>query len=505
MNVEQYLSRPLRDLHAWKEMADGEVGVNVAALPDGVLHTTPYPHQIRCLMACLFAGKILLLLNPGTGKTKIALDTLAYKIAKGDVSKRALIVVPSPANVAAWQAEIETHQPALSYGELPLTHSLPAGRVTIATYARLTRMLCQIPKRKRGKWKVDIDRIDSFAAHYDFVVFDESTFIKNQQSLVTRIAAGISWRVPIVIGMTGTPFGLDPTDLFSQFLVVDGGEALGKSVTMFRAAFAREQKDYFKGQVYRVNATRDDDLRRAMRHSSIYYSLDECVSLPPLTHIRRDIDISDEARERYNDLKEQCREVMDGEGNPKDVAGAFIRMCQIATGFYVETDDETGAREETDFASNPKMDALRELLEEIPRENKVVIFHWFVRSGKAITNMLKSMGLNHRWLYSGTDNASAAYDEFRNNPDVRVFVVNPKSGGYGLNLQVANYAIFYESPVSPIDREQAVDRVYRTGQEKPVFIYDIVAKRTVEPHILSLVRDGKNALTAVLNGAKGIM
>lgn len=503
MNVTEYLDRDLRDMHGYKTMSNNDVDAVIDSMGN-VINTVPYPHQARCFVAGLNVDKFLLLLNPGTGKTKIALDIFSARHAMKQSTRRMLIVVPSPANVAAWAAEIETHQPWMTCGELPLEHKIPKGVATIATYSRLTRMLCQIPKRKKGKWKVDVDRIDSFAKHYDFVVFDESTFIKNQQSLTTRIAAGISWRVPYAIGMTGTPFGLDPSDLFSQFLVVDGGEALGKSVIMFRAAFAREQRDYFKGQVYRVNAARDDDLRRAMRHSSIYYSLDECVSLPPLNHNRREIVISDEAREMYDDLKEECRDAMDG-GTPKDVAGAFIRMCQIATGFYVETDDETGAREQIDFASNPKMDALRELLEEIPRENKVVIFHWFVRSGKAITSMLKTMGLNHRWLYSGTDNAAVAYDEFRNNPDVRVFVVNPKSGGYGLNLQVANYAIFYESPVSPIDREQAVDRVYRTGQEKPVFIYDIVAKRTVEPHILSLVRDGKNALTAVLNGAKGIM
>lgn len=501
--LNAYLSRELRDLHAYKDLTDDVVDKFIDDA-SAIFHTAPFKHQSRCMLAALSASKIMLLLSPGSGKTKIALDALAYRIAAGQVSKRALIVVPSPANVAAWQAEIEAHQPFTS-AELPLDHTIPASRITIATYTRLTRLLCIIPERKKGKWKVDLDRIDAFAANYDFIVFDESTFIKNPQSLVTRIAAGLSWRVPFVIGMTGTPFGLDPSDLFGQFLVVDGGEALGKSVTMFRAAFAREQTDYFKGRIYRINTARDDDLRRAMRHSSIHYSLDECVSLPPITHIKREVVISDEARESYNDLKELCREVMNGDGDPKEVAGVFIRLCQIATGFLVEMDDETGERLETDFDVNPKMDALRELLDEIPAENKVVIFHWFVKSGKRITDMLKSMGMQHRWLYSGTDNAAEAYDEFRNNTDVRVFVVNPKSGGYGLNLQVANYAIFYESPVSPIDREQAVDRVYRTGQEKPVFIYDIVSKRTVEEHILSLVKEGKNALTAVLGGAKGIV
>jgi len=505
MNVTEYLARDLRDLHALKELSDTGVGDVVAKLPDGICKTTPYPHQTRCLLASIAVRKMLLLLHPGTGKTKIALDSLAYRIASGDVTKRALVVVPSTSNIAAWRAEIETHQPGLSCGELPLTHSIPAGRVTLATYTRLTRMLCDIPKRKKGKWKVDIDRIESFAKHYDFVVLDESTFVKNQKSLVTRIAAGIAWRTPFVLGMTGTPFGLDPCDLFGQFLVVDGGVAFGKSITTFRAAFTREQSNYFKGRIYRMNPARESDMRRAMRHSSIHYSLDECVSLPPITNITREVRLSDAARETYNDLRDECREAMSGDGDPKDVAGAFVRMCQIATGFYVETDEESGVREEIDFDENPKMDALSALVDEIPADSKVVIFHWFIRSGNRIAGMLDEKGIKYRRLYSGTDDAAAAYNDFRNDPDVRVFVVNPKSGGYGLNLQVANYAVFYESPVSPIEREQAVDRVYRTGQSKPVFVYDIVAKRTVEEHILRLVREGKNALTAVLSGSKGIV
>lgn len=508
--VTEYLSRELRDLHAHKSMADDVVDKFVDDA-SAVFQTEPFKHQSRCMLAMLNVPKILLLLSPGSGKTKIVLDTLAYRIANGDVTKRALVVVPSPSNIAAWQAEIETHQKSLTCGILPLTHNIPAGRVILTTYSRLTRLLCVIPPRGKGKrkakWRVDVNRIEAFAAHFDFVVFDESTFIKNQQSLVTRIAAGLSWRAPYSAGLTGTPFGLDPCDLFGQFLVVDGGAAFGKSITMFRAAFTREQDNYFKGKIYRMDPAREDDMRRAMRHSSIHYSLDECVSLPPITNITREVRISDAAREDYNDLRDECRAAMseDDEGDPKDVAGAFIRMCQIATGFRVDTDEETGEREEIDYDENPKMDALHGLVDEIPVDSKLVIFHWFIRSGNRIAKMLDGMGIQYRRLYSGTDDAAAAYDDFRNDPDVRVFVVNPKSGGYGLNLQVANYAIFYESPVSPIEREQAVDRVYRTGQDKPVFIYDIVARRTVEYHILQLVREGKNALTAVLNGAKGIV
>ncbi len=91
-------------------------------------------------------------------------------------------------------------------------------------------------------------------------------------------------------------------------------------------------------------------------------------------------------------------------------------------------------------------------------------------------------------------------------PDCRILVANSVSGGTGLNLQIANYVIFYESPVSPIHRLQAEWRCYRAGQTKAVFIYDLVVAESVDEKILEFIKEGKNLLSTLCSPEnKGVL
>ena len=83
-------------------------------------------------------------------------------------------------------------------------------------------------------------------------------------------------------------------------------------------------------------------------------------------------------------------------------------------------------------------------------------------------------------------------------------VVNISSGGEGLNLQVANYCIFVVTTERPDTRRQALKRTHRTGQEKHVFLYDLVMKNTVELKILQFLEEGKNLFSALVEGTESL-
>jgi len=480
----------------WKGVDNSVVEAGLAAV-NPTFTTAPYAHQKAGFLAGMQFPRMMFLMEMGSGKTKIVLDLLSHQIATGALERRSLILVPNDANVASWQREVAVHTPHLTCAKQSLDKVIPAARLVICTYPRLTALLTnrrQVGKSTKRKRVIDRERVERFAAQFDAVVFDESTAIQNSNSLITKLSVAISWRCKTAYGLTGTPFGRDPQALFSQFLAVDEGETFGRSITRFREEYFRQVNRFWGGFEWRLRAGAKAELRERIRHRSLHYDLDECVTLPDLVESRITVRMSDEAAEKYYDLRELLSErAQEGE----DARVGFIRMRQIATGLLVE-ESEFGERVEKPFDSNPKLDALQQLMEEIPPDKKVVIFHEFNYSGHAIAEVAKKFGGVAR-LYGGTDDKEAELAKFVDG-DCRTIVCNSKSGAMGLNLQVANYMIFYECPVSPIVREQAKARCRRTGQTSTVVCYDICAENTVEEKILRWVEEGKDLLQAVVAG-----
>ncbi len=500
--ISQFLERPLDDLHRYKELTVEELDRRIDK-SGHVEVTSMHAHQKACFAAGTIHPRMLLFMAMGGGKTKVTLDLLSWRRQQGTVTKRALVLVPNDSNCGTWIAEAAIHQPSLTVARLPLEKVIPAGDVIVSTYARLVRLLTDRTHTAggKGKWRINKERLNSFADNFDSIVADECSALANPSSLTSLICTRISWLCHFALGLTGTPFGRDPQALYSQFLAIDGGDSLGRNIGIFRAAFFTAKRDFWKGVVYTLKQSRQDDLRRHLRHRSIHYSIDECaVSMPESTETLVLADMSPAARAIYEDRREEVREASI---NGEVLAAGFIRMRQLATGFAV-VEDEDGNRVEVDFPTKPKLEALEAHVTGVPEECKLVIFYEFTRSGRAICEMLDRIGVGHLWLWSGTKDKAGVEGQFRNDDKVRALVVNSKSGGFGLNLQVANYCFLYESPVSPIVREQAKTRVLRQGQKRPVFFYDIAARGTVEERILEYVREGKDLLEAVLQGRERI-
>jgi non-specific serine/threonine protein kinase len=84
-------------------------------------------------------------------------------------------------------------------------------------------------------------------------------------------------------------------------------------------------------------------------------------------------------------------------------------------------------------------------------------------------------------------------DQFQNDTDIPFFLISLKAGGVGLNLTAADYVIHIDPWWNPAVEIQATDRTHRIGQEKPVFVYKLITRDSVEEKIL-LLQDRKKAL-----------
>jgi SNF2 family DNA or RNA helicase len=499
--IKGYLNRELRNLNEMKEWSPAKVERKLAALqPQPVFVTQPRLHQKVCFLLLANDPQTLQLLGMGLGKTKLVLDVFRWYKSAGKM-KRLLVLVPNVVNLESWRNEIALHAPDLSavYVEGPRSNRQEAlyceeSDLCVTTYAGLNSLLCD---RVRKKMQPNYRVIQEVQKLFGGVVLDEITGIMNHRSLSFRIVSRLSSKWLLRVGLTGTPLGRDPMVLWSQFFAVDRGEALGKTIGMFREAFFTHKPGYWGGTEYEFQHRMTGTLRRMMAHSAISYSSQECIDLPPKVAIKAPVVMSEEAWAYYHAVLDQARE-RDVE-SVIDIENVFIRLRQITSGF-VSIDGKPSPLKE-----NPKLDALMELVEELPVDDKLVVFNEFVASGDFISAALKERGIKHARLYSGTRDKRAELRRFLDDPQCRVFVVNSRSGAMGLNLQVAHYVAVYESPVSPIVRQQAEARCLRQGQKETVFIYDLLCRGTVDSKILGFLAEGRDLFRALVEGGLRVL
>ena len=241
----------------------------------------------------------------------------------------------------------------------------------------------------------------------------------------------------------------------------------------------------------------EPDLAEMMAHRSISYAESECQSLPKVTRIREEINLPEDAKAYYEKAVQAIRLA---QGDRAKIRNLFLRMRQLSSGFLGYTDDETGEKAQLTFLANPKLDHLIELIQSVPLDRKGVIFHDFTYSGKIIDQALTKLKIQHGWLWGGTKNSKEVQDRFDDDPKMRFLIVNSKLGSMALNLQVANYCFYFESPISVIDREQSEKRCFREGQTRKGFIIDLVAKGTMDQRILDFHKQGEDVMKALLRG-----
>lgn len=505
--IRSFLARPLDDwrrVKQWPEAKLDRMLSQMEPLPE--FHTAPRDYQKAVFLLCTKHPGFMLLLDMGLGKTKVALDTFAWRHAAGQV-RRLLVLVPNSTNTDDWREQVKVHTPQFACealndqvsGQERRNMVYEGGEIVVMTYAALLHMVCGRQAKKNGKgneMKLDKKLVAQFGAEFQMIVADESTFIRNHQSTFYKACKALTKYAPYRLAMTGTPIGKDPQAFWSQFNFVDNGEALGQTLGIFRAAYFTEKQKYFGGFAYTLDARRLPDLKRATHHRSIRYAADECLSLPPLTMKTVRVDLPSETLAYYTRLLEDLKEA---KGNFQLVEGVYHRMRQLAGGFLPFT-DATGARHDIVFAENPKVAAAVDIALQVPGSAKCILFYHYQKTGEFVCAALKAAKLKHVQISGTVSGKSAALERFKEDPSCRFLVLNNSSGAFGLNLQCATYMMFLELPDDPIVRNQALRRAHRGGQEKPCFCFDILCKRSVDERIFASLEAGKSLFDTLVEG-----
>ncbi len=500
-----YLDRQLQEFTWIKKATDRDLDKAIRLLhPRPKFVGIPWTHQKACFYLGVTQEQFLFFCDMGLGKTRIIIDILSHW-KKASKLKATLILVPNVVNIESWVTEFK------KYGKTLVVVSLTGDKQTreaglldwgdayIINYAGLVALVTEIVKKgkgKKGKREVQKGVLKKFKNKFNAIVLDESQLIKNRASLTYKICSAIAGSCDYRYALTGTPFGRDPIDLWAQFYAIDRGETLGRTIGIFRECMFSQKVNYWGGWEYNFLKRMEPKLHQWIQNRSIRYDETECQDLPEKIYTQVKVEFPESLETYY---KKSLEDIIDAKGDYHLMESAFIRMRQITSGFLgMRTED--GERVEIEFDDNPKLDALLELISTMPSTSKMVVFHEFIHTGKKVSEALTEAKIGHESLWSGTKDKKGALNRFLNDPKKIIFVVNSKSGGVGLNLPIANYVAFMESPVSPIVRKQAEKRCHRPGQTKKTFFYDFVVANSVDTQILRYIEEGEDLFQALLEG-----
>lgn len=476
-------------------------------------HTKPRIAQLASFAIGMERPRFLFNLDMGLGKSKVALDLFRYHKLKNSV-KRMAVLVPNIVNIESWADQCITHAPDLVFekliGNRNKRHKLINERadVFLLNYGGLQSYMTEIAEVEHtlyGKKKIKTGRVinrsaaDSFSNLFDMVAFDEIHTLGSHDSLVFRECDRLSKSCEFCYGFTGTLFGRDPGMMWPQFKIVDRGYTLGETLGLYRAGFFEEVEHKYKAFDFKFIEDRADTLHEFLQHSSLRYTKEECIDMPPLSRIPVPLAWSDEGLLYHENLLADCKaKGMEGlRLNPN----TYILMRQITSG-YVGYETDNG-KAKLVFDVNPKLDWHLGLIDQIPIGDKLVIYHEYQFTGQLIRDALAKRKINHAELWGKTKNPAAQLRKFLDDPTCCVMVAQYVSGGTGNNYQeVANYVSFYESPPGPIRRKQSEERVYRPGQPKKVFIYDPCLVNSIDVRIQEALLDGVDLYKAICDGKR---
>jgi len=318
---------------------------------------------------------------------------------------------------------------------------------------------------------------------WDAVILDEGQFIKNPSSQVAVVARALATRHRVVL--TGTPIENRLTDLWSLFAFAQPG-LLGD-----QAGFRRHYPEADPEALAR--------LHRRVKHFLLRRTKAQAApDLPPRTEDEIIVDLEGAQRRLYDAELKRARAHLLGVKTPGElgqvrfhVLASLLRLRQICC--HPALVDPAHAA-----LPSAKLEALLERVEELADEgHQVLVFSQFTEMLEIIRQRLAAAQIGHLVLTGATENRAELVEQFQTDRTKTVFLLSLKAAGFGLNLTAASYAILYDPWWNPAAEAQAIDRIHRIGQERPVTAYRLIAESTVEQKIRALQQE-KSALAAAV-------
>jgi SNF2 family DNA or RNA helicase len=383
---------------------------------------------------------------------------------------RCLVVCPTSV-VHNWAAEIEKFRPGMSTAIYHgAKRKLKKVDVLLTTYAIL---------------RIDADKLAK--QKWDVVVLDEAQAIKNPSSQVAKAAYRINARFRVAL--SGTPVENRLEELWSLLHFCNPG-LLGARAD-FANRYAKPIARGEEGAAARLRKKiRPFVLRRIKR--------DVAPELPPRTDSVLHIELDETERGVYDAVRAATRkdivERLSAGGSVLAALEALLRLRQAACHPALIPGQEAD--------TSAKVRALTNALETAAADgHKALVFSQWTSMLDLIEPHLERINVEYIRLDGATTNRKSVVNSFQSEDGPPILLASLKAGGTGLNLTAADHVFLVDPWWNPAAEDQAADRAHRIGQERPVMVYRMVTRDTVEERILALQESKRNLADAALGEA----
>jgi SNF2 family DNA or RNA helicase len=466
------------------------------------LKTTPMAHQRKAFAIASTLDNSALLMEQGTGKTLVAIATMGFRYQQQQIT-RCLVFAPVTV-LPVWKRQI------LQHAAFPV-NVVTLNRGTVAQKAALVQGWKDVPGtlgvivvNYESAWREGLAEALMAWVQGQMCVADESQKIKHHTSTQSKYLHKIGQAARFKQVLTGTPVTQNPLDVFSQYKFLDVG-IFGSSFTNFRNQYC-----IMGGfQNHQIVGYRDLGRLAAKAHSIAFRcTKEECLDLPSTTDQFMYCQLTPATRALYQQMQKEALVKIEGQVvDSPIVITQLLRLHQI-TGGFLPIHDEADPSKILEYkqVSTEKLDLLKQVLEDLPQDKKVVIFCRFTPEIKACAQVASQLGKQVLTLSGATPAAQrgSICDRFQNDPSINAIVVQIATGGSGIDLFAAPYMVFYSLDFSWANYDQAKARVHRMGQTQNVTYIHLLAENTIDERIQEALAKKGNVAKLVVDDMKGL-
>jgi len=448
----------------------------------------PFLHQEAYLERFWDKRVAALFADMGTGKSYMVINNIAMLYDKGEINA-ALIVAPKGVYRNWYNLEIPRHMPNHIEYRMALWSPAP----NKSQQAALVELF-----ERTEDLKILVMNIEAFStpkgvkfaqrfliAKEGFMAIDESTTIKNPKAARSKSTVKVGLEAKYKRIMTGSPVTKSPMDLYQQCAFLNRGCLDAASYYSFQNRYAIIQERTLATHSFKqiLGYRHLDELQQKLNKFSFRVTKDQCLDLPDKVFLRREVSLTLEQRRAYDQMRLMALATFEkGVTSTVNALTQIMRLQQIVCGHVTLDSGEVVS------LPNNRMNELMAAIEE--SRGKIVIWAHFRHDIEAIKIALqKEYGMTSVATYFGDtpdEERPEIVAKFQDpKSELRFFVGQPRTGGYGLTLTESHTMIYYSNGYDLEVRLQSEARIDRFGQVNKMTYIDLVSPGTVDDKIVS--------------------
>ena len=419
----------------------------------------------------------------GLGKTIQALALLLLRAKTGP----ALVVAPTSV-CANWEREAEKFAPNLNVIRIS-AHTA----ATNGNRQDRAKLIKKAGPRDILVTNYSIMQIESellAAKKFATIILDEAQAIKNHDAARTQAAMKLQGDFRVI--MTGTPVENHLGELWSLFQFINPG-------------FLGSRKSFDDRFAIPVTLESGNETKQHLRQMVRPFILRRTKSavleeLPPKTEIQLEVELSKEEAALYETIRTTAIKNLE-KAKDENLGAKHLRILAELMRLRRACCHPALVLPKAKIACS-KLELFAETVTDLLENNhKALVFSQFVDYLKLIRGKLDEMKVSYQYLDGSMTQKKRqkAIDAFQAG-ESDIFLISLKAGGSGLNLTAADYVIHMDPWWNPAVENQASDRAHRIGQQRPVTVYRMITKGTIEEKIIELHHHKETLAREILDG-----